>query len=149
MKTKREKIRQKYGCKCGYCGCDIDLKTMQIDHIIPKSDYMWVQSDEVKNKIGFPLYSPNDYINFMPTCKICNHYKRDLPIDPYREDRVGFRQYMLKFHIRLGKLPKKTQVAGTERRKEYMQEIADRYNITPTQPFNGLFYFETLTKSLK
>ena len=35
-KTTREIVYQKYGGKCAYCGNEITLKEMQVDHILPK-----------------------------------------------------------------------------------------------------------------
>lgn len=34
-KSSRIKILQKYGGKCAYCGCNLTMKTMCIDHIYP------------------------------------------------------------------------------------------------------------------
>jgi hypothetical protein len=50
---------------------------------------------------------------------------------------------MFGFHIRLGKLPKKTTRPQTIKRIEYMLKIAALFDITPEKPFNGIFYFES------
>jgi hypothetical protein len=51
---------------------------------------------------------------------------------------------MADFHLRLGKLPKKTTRPQTMKRIEYMQKVADAFEITPEKPFEGKFYFEKL-----
>lgn len=74
--------------------------------------------------------------NLLPAIGIINHYKRGFDIE-------GFRERMTGFHIRLGKLPKKTSVEKTKKRIIYMNTIAELFGITPEKPFNGKFYFET------
>lgn len=34
-KNQRQLILEKYNSKCAYCGCNIDIKNMHIDHLIP------------------------------------------------------------------------------------------------------------------
>lgn len=117
----RQQIYNKFGGKCAYTGKPLG-DDWQIDHV-------------------FPLCSGasnlNDIGNLVPACKIVNHYKRSL-------DLAGFRKYMLTFHERIAKLPKKTLVPRTENRKRYMLEIAELFDITPDKPFSGKFYFEKL-----
>jgi 5-methylcytosine-specific restriction endonuclease McrA len=131
-KADRDKVFNKYGGKCAYCGCDLD-NTWQVDHAISKF-------------YSFMIEDINHISNLMPACKKCNHYKRSLCIDR-TDTHIGFRDYLKSFHKRLAKLPKNTQVKRTQQRKIYMQDIADRYGITVEKPFSGIFYFEqTKTK---
>ena len=67
-KMKRELIHQKYSGKCAYCGKDITVKSMQIDHMTSKYHG-----------------GTNDIENLMPTCRRCNHYKRAEDLEPFRE----------------------------------------------------------------
>ena len=39
---------------------------------------------------------------------------------------------------------KKTMIEKTLKRKEYLLEVAELFDITPDKPFSGKFYFETL-----
>ena len=32
-KDTREKVYEKYGGHCAYCGCHLEMKDMQIDHV--------------------------------------------------------------------------------------------------------------------
>lgn len=79
MKINRQEIHSKYQCHCGYCGKQIEMMQMQIDHITPK----WRWSDKT-----------NDLDNLMPTCRRCNHYKRG-------KDLEQFRNYMATLHERI------------------------------------------------
>lgn len=73
MKINRQKVLEKYGSKCGYCGKDLTIKTMQVDHIEPK----WNIYHSNYQKI-------NELINLMPSCRRCNHYKRGDNLSQFR-----------------------------------------------------------------
>lgn len=130
----REQVFNKYGGRCAYCGCELSDK-WQVDHAISKQYWFYVNSSDPK--------FVDDIDNLMPACTPCNHYKRSHCVNDIGGSHVGFRTYMMKFHIRLGKLPKKSKREKTEKTKTYMWNIADRYGITPEKPFTGKFYFET------
>jgi len=59
MKIDRQLVLEKYDNHCAYCGCEITLKTMQVDHVLSKHNGGTDTLD-----------------NFMPACISCNHYKR-------------------------------------------------------------------------
>lgn len=122
----REEIYNKYNGLCAYTGKPLDEK-WQIDHVTSKflHSYYNLETDV------------NEECNLVPAIRIINHYKREKNLE-------SFRQYMLTFHLRLAKLPKNTMVNSTKRRKEYMNTIAELFNITVECPFSGKFYFETI-----
>lgn len=126
MKIDRDKVKMKFGGKCAYTGQDLG-DDWQVDHMTSKyvHGYRKIEGDV------------NDISNLMPALRIVNHYKREKGLE-------SFRRYMLTFHKRLYKLPKKTTVPATERRIIYMNKIADAFGITTEKPFDGVFYFEKL-----
>lgn len=123
----RELIYNKFNGKCAYSGKQ--LETYQVDHITPKYRYVL---------LGNRNRNPNDPENLIPCEYILNHYKRGLDLEQWRK-------YLLTFHLRLAKLPKNTNSPSTQKRKDYMFKVADIMGITVDKPFNGVFYFETLT----
>ncbi len=127
-KKLREQVYNKYNGLCAYTGKPLG-QDWQVDHVIPKSHYVWYQPSTTT--------TCDDIENLVPAIKIINHYKRGLDLE-------GFRRYMLKFHTRVSKLPKNTRVERTKKRKEYMQTLADLFEISVDRPFTGVFYFETL-----
>jgi len=134
-KKLREQVRIKYGGFCAYSGLPLDDK-WQVDHVLPKYLNEWLKKGF--EKPGYiALENVNCIDNLLPALRIVNHYKRSLDLE-------GFRNYMLTFHIRLAKLPKKTEVENTKKRIAYMNEVAKLFGITIEKPFNGIFYFETL-----
>lgn len=130
----RLQVKNKCGGKCGYCGCELD-DTFQVDHMVSRQYWYMIDMDNRK--------SVDNIDNLMPTCRICNHYKRAHCLEDFYS-HVGFRTYMLNFHKRLAKLPKKTKVTRTEKRIEYLNIIAEKYGISVDKPFSGVFYFETI-----
>lgn len=107
---------------------------MEVDHLQPKRYYIIT---------GQGLEKANQEDNLMPSCHICNHYKRDCLLDEYRNWLLG------ELHIRITKLPKKTKVERTKKRIEYLKRVCERYGITESKPFDRVFYFEKNGKRTK
>lgn len=112
MMDKRQNIRNivwlKFNKHCAYCGKELEYKNMQIDHMYPK------------------IYGGNDeLINLMPSCRRCNHYKRDMTLE-------DFRHLMKTLHERIA--------------EKYTSKVALDYGIITIKPFSGMFYFESFTE---
>ena len=75
-KKTRELVLNKYGGKCAYCGCDLTLRTMQVDHI--KAVYTSsLENDMVETQ-------DDSLENLNPSCRQCNFYKGTLNIEQFR-----------------------------------------------------------------
>jgi len=138
--TKRERVYQKFDGKCAYTGKLLE-PDWQIDHMTSKikHEYDTYFNSNSVDEINQKLKECNHIDNLLPALRIVNHYKRGHNLE-------GFRKYMMSFHIRLSKLPKKTNIPKTQKRKEYMYKVADAFGITENNSFNGIFYFETIKK---
>lgn len=68
-KSVRESVHAKYKGACAYCGCEITLKTMQIDHIIPKVNG-----------------GTNDFENLNPSFRVCNNWKSFHDVELFRRE---------------------------------------------------------------
>lgn len=121
-KETREKVYNKFGGRCAYSGKELDV--YQIDHITPKIFF------ELTGRSG-----KDDIDNLIPCEAILNHYKRGLDLE-------GWRKYLLTLHLRLAKLPNKTRVHSTEKRKRYLLRVAELMDISVDKPFDGVFFFE-------
>lgn len=65
--AKKQKIFEKYGGRCAYCGCALSIKKMTVDHIIPKAG------------------SGGDGINNLnPSCKPCNTLKGQMTLGEFK-----------------------------------------------------------------
>ena len=69
-KETREKVYNKYGGRCAYCGERIEYKDMQVDHFAP----VYLFGDNI------------DINNLMPACRPCNLRKNTLTIEKFRKD---------------------------------------------------------------
>lgn len=68
-KSVRKAVYQKYGGRCAYCGCELEYKEMQVDHIY--SVYRFNGEDEIEN--------------YMPACRMCNFYKSTFTPNEFRD----------------------------------------------------------------
>jgi 5-methylcytosine-specific restriction endonuclease McrA len=105
-KTDRIKIYKKYDGHCAYCGKPIDITEMQVDHIEPK------------RKGG-----QDSIDNYNPSCRRCNHYKRSLDLEQFRE-------YIKTLHERIA--------------RDYITKVGLDYGIVKLEPFDGRFHFEKI-----
>ena len=103
-KAIREKVYQKYGGHCAYCGREIKYSEMQVDHFTPQ------RND-----------GNDDISNLMPSCRMCNHYKR-------AHDLETFRQY-------IEEIPRKL-------RNDYIYRIGVVYGNVVEDQKPITFYFE-------
>ena len=125
MRIDRKAVYDKYWWLCAYTWQPLG-DDWQVDHVFPKYLHrMW----------SIKEYHVNDIENLLPAIRIVNHYKRG-------ETLEWFRKYMLRFHERLRKLPKKTSVPRTAERIKYMNKVAEVFWITAEKPFSWVFFFE-------
>lgn len=75
-KETRQRVYDKYNGRCAYCGCELELKDMQVGHLksVYLSEYKGEQVDE-------------SFDNYMPACRSCNFYKSTFGLETFR-DRI-------------------------------------------------------------
>ena len=73
-KKTRQQVYQKYNGHCAYCGCELEYKDMQVDHV--ENVYLATEclGKEVDDSIN----------NYMPSCRMCNYYKGTETIEQFR-----------------------------------------------------------------
>ena len=83
-KEDRIKVWEKYGHHCAYCGKEIKLEDMQVDHFVPKNrgGYSHWSDKEGKYVVS---HGEDSMENYMPSCRACNFRKRDMSIEQFRE----------------------------------------------------------------
>ena len=69
-KAIRQAVYDKYNGRCAYCGREIAYKDMQVDHFVAKRGWNESGSDDISN--------------LMPSCRMCNHYKRANSLETFR-----------------------------------------------------------------
>lgn len=84
----RIKVYEKYNGHCAYCGCEMELGEMQVDHV--QSLYWYGGADNMTN--------------YMPACRECNFYKSTLTLEKFREQIITIPERLEKeFTYRLSK----------------------------------------------
>lgn len=81
-KAERQQIYEKYNGHCAYCGCEMEYKDMQVDHV--KALYIG-GSDELSN--------------MLPACRSCNHYKHTLDVEEFRQYLAGISHRLMRDSI--------------------------------------------------
>jgi 5-methylcytosine-specific restriction endonuclease McrA len=127
MKVDREIIYDKCNYRCAYCGEQLLFKDMQIDHIIPQSNFIM----HIKNKYKVPEFLKhltendlNHYDNLLPTCRVCNKWKDTFDLESFRYE--------------LSEQTKRlTQYSSSYR-------IAKKYGLIEETKKPIVFYFETI-----
>lgn len=80
MKINRQEVYDKCGGHCAYCGKDLSIKEMQVDHITPRWHTL---SEEQANKAN--LVKGTHYIdNLNPSCARCNKWKSTYSLERFR-----------------------------------------------------------------
>ena len=119
-KKMRQQLYEKYNHRCAYCGCNLEYKDMQVDHI--KSVYL--HADYKNDMAVTELYGED---NLLPACRQCNFYKSTMTIDQFRKQ--------LK------------QVMWENLRKEFSYRLALKYGLIEEYDKDVEFYFEILEKN--
>jgi hypothetical protein len=128
-KTKREEIHRKYNGRCAYCGERIEIKRMQVDHIIPQREFAYDVNRQFKVPSFLTHLTENDVNhddNLNPACAVCNKWKCASSLEFFRfqiEDQLN----QLNSH-------------------SSSYRMASRYGLVDETPHPIVFYFETLTK---
>ena len=124
-KATRQLVYDKYNGHCAYCGKEITLKDMQVDHAIPIMWYVYGTKEQRKS-IGQMMSdgAMDSLENYMPSCRSCNYYKG-------MNDIEGFRTKI------------KTILEHTCC-SSFQTRLAMQYGIITYHPWDEKFYFETV-----
>jgi hypothetical protein len=80
----RHAIYTVHGEKCYLCGALIDMKTMEVDHILPER--LCDTPTELRRVLGLygkpDTFDLNSYANWLPACGPCNLKKRATVFEP-------------------------------------------------------------------
>jgi len=123
-KKNREIIKQKFGGKCAYCGCELQ-KGWHVDELLPvrrnmkwdkdKSKYVWDGTYEHPERLNIA--------NQIPGCPSCNINKHSMGLEEFRNLISGFMKHL------------------NEVSTQY--KIAKRYGLVQETNKPVIFYFET------
>lgn len=110
-------VFDKYNGHCCYCGIEMTIKEMQVDHLIPQRlGYKFGNNEKI-----------HCYENLMPSCRSCNNYKSGNPIEAFR-------------------LSVENQVKVLRRDRPTFR-LAERFGLIECKPKPVVFYFEIINNS--
>ena len=82
-------IHNKFNGRCAYCGVEIELKQMQVDHVIPHREF----HTHIKNNYKIPEFLSHleehecDHEdNLFPACRVCNLWKSAMDLEYFRSE---------------------------------------------------------------
>lgn len=78
-KSQRAVVWEKCGGHCAYCGRQICISEMQVDHVAPLELY-----EALTHGTDLQGTSPNCADNLLPACRSCNNYKSTLTVEKFR-----------------------------------------------------------------
>ena len=110
-------LYEKYNHRCAYCGCEMEYKDMQVDHI--KSVYR--NNDIAQTMSEEEMY---DESNFLPTCRQCNFYKSTFTVEQFRQ--------------------RLKEVMMPNLQKDFRYRLAVKYGLIEETGKNIKFYFEEM-----
>lgn len=79
-KNTRILILNKFNNKCAYCGVDLTIKNLTVDHIIPK------RRGANRYELSQHGRGSDDIDNYNPCCYSCNSSKSTFSIEKWREE---------------------------------------------------------------
>jgi len=81
MKINREEVYNKCDGHCGYCGKEITIKQMQVDHMKPL-----YRNDKVTTlEVWGVERGTDDFENLLPSCSRCNKWKSTYSVENFRD----------------------------------------------------------------
>lgn len=116
-KKVRIALYEKYNHRCAYCGCEMEYKDMQVDHI--KSVYC--NNDIAQTISEEEMY---DESNLLPTCRQCNFYKSTFTVEQFRQ--------------------RLKEVMMPNLQKDFRYRLAVKYGLIEETGKNVKFYFEEI-----
>ena len=89
----RKRVYKKYKGCCAYCGNKIEYKSMQVDHIIPQSNFATDTFNERIKDLRVPNFlkhldknDVNHIDNLNPSCRKCNNFKSSFTLELFRSE---------------------------------------------------------------
>lgn len=115
----REAVYNKCNGHCAYCGIQIPISKMQIDHLIPF---------EFADAYAIQGICLDAFDNLMPACRSCNNYKSSLTLDKFRKSVERWPEVLL--------------------RDSVTYRNAVRFGLVEPKPHKVIFYFERIKEEV-
>ena len=84
-KAQRQEVYDKCKGHCAYCGCELEFKDMQVDHLIPLS-----------GALTGGISGADELSNMLPACRSCNLDKSSFPLEWFRKNIEHFPEMLMR-----------------------------------------------------
>ena len=91
-KSVRQQVYDSMKGHCGYCGCNITYKEMQVDHI----EAVYLHEEELNAGEAQQI---NSIENYMSACRACNFYKSTMSVEKFRKQLETLQERLEKIFI--------------------------------------------------
>jgi hypothetical protein len=116
-KAQRDQLRQMFGGRCAYCGCELSAKGWHADHVEPIYRG-WFSGERSR-------FEEKDSIdNLFPACAPCNIWKSVMSMETFRASVA--------------------QQVDAARKYSASFRMAERFGLVAQVKTKVVFYFETL-----
>lgn len=124
-KADRQKVFEKFGGRCAYCGCELE-NGWHVDHFESVGRKLKYNPDKGRLETTNKMDRPENHCieNMMPSCPSCNRLKHSMELEGFREVIAGFTKSLNSYH------------------NQY--KFAKRYGLVEETGKPVIFYFETL-----
>lgn len=123
-KKTRQLVYEKYHGHCAYCGCELDYKDMQVDHV--ESYYLNDPDNYFIHRDKKSVKELNELENLMPACRMCNFYKGTGTPEMFRD--------------------KLQECLLPNIRRPFQFRLAEKYGLVEVHEKTIRFYFEEVAK---
>ena len=133
----RQQVHAKFDGHCAYCGEEITIKQMQVDHVIPQ--YRFEQN--VANKFRIPVFlnhlTPDDcnhIDNLFPACRVCNKWKSSHDLEFFRHEMEMQVKRLNEYSAPYRMAKRYGQIEETERKvKFYFETLREKFYLKEKQ----------------
>lgn len=124
-KDTRLKVYNKFGGHCAYCGKELKLKEMQVDHAVAfAQSWYGTYEERLAAEKMVTDGSIDNLSNLMPSCRACNFYKGGSGIESLRRKILSELEHTC--------------------RDSFQTRLAMQYGMIQYKPWDGKFYFEKI-----
>jgi 5-methylcytosine-specific restriction endonuclease McrA len=124
-KKVRQQVYEMFDGKCAYCGCDMELKGMHVDHVAPiRRNKRWDTGKLKWIEAGCGNPDGHTIDNMLPACASCNINKHSMTLEEFR---AAIEQFV-----------KSLNLYSTQ------YKIAKRYGLIQETNIKVLFYYEQI-----
>ena len=136
--SERQQIYDMFNGHCAYCGCEITLQQMQVDHKDCVDIFAGIYEAEGKDINGID--------NLFPACRSCNHYKHTFTVERFRQALERMPSVLMRDNVTYRNAVRFGLIKHPENPKVefYFEKVKDNDNLTHESKDYSESYINTI-----